>query len=82
MRDSTSRVEEADIAFDRVAAACDKDLPGIIRVTTTGEADLAIRAGEPQDESLARLKIADVPWAIYASKPHIDLHGAPASGAI
>ena len=42
MRDSTSRVEEADIAFDRGAAACDKDLPGIIRVTTTGEADLAI----------------------------------------
>jgi DNA-binding transcriptional LysR family regulator len=43
-----------------------------------GEADIAIRAGEPQDENLVRLKIADVPWAVYASKSYIDRHGAPA----
>lgn len=42
-----------------------------------GEADVAIRAGEPDDESLVKLKIADVAWAVYASKSYIDRHGAP-----
>lgn len=42
-----------------------------------GEADLAIRAGEPKDESLVGRKIADVPWAVYAGKSYIERHGAP-----
>lgn len=42
-----------------------------------GEADLAIRAGEPKDENLVGRKIADVPWAIYASRSYIQRHGAP-----
>jgi len=42
-----------------------------------GEADIAIRAGEPTDETLVGRKIADVPWAIYAAQSYIDRHGAP-----
>jgi DNA-binding transcriptional LysR family regulator len=44
---------------------------------SVGEADLAIRAGEPRDESLVGRKIADVPWAVYASRSYILRHGAP-----
>jgi DNA-binding transcriptional LysR family regulator len=44
---------------------------------STGEADLAIRSGEPRDESLIGRKIADVPWAVYASSSYIQHHGAP-----
>jgi DNA-binding transcriptional LysR family regulator len=44
---------------------------------SAGEADLAIRSGEPRDESLVGRKIAEVPWAIYASKSYIQHHGAP-----
>jgi DNA-binding transcriptional LysR family regulator len=44
---------------------------------SAGEADLAIRSGESKDESLVGRKIADVPWAIYASASYIEHHGAP-----
>jgi DNA-binding transcriptional LysR family regulator len=44
---------------------------------SAGEADLAIRSGESKDESLVGRKIADVPWAIYASESYIRHHGAP-----
>lgn len=44
---------------------------------SAGEADLAIRSGAPRDESLIGRKIADVPWAIYASRSYIQHHGAP-----
>jgi DNA-binding transcriptional LysR family regulator len=44
---------------------------------SAGEADLAIRSGEPRDKSLIRRKIADVPWAIYASRSYIEHHGVP-----
>jgi len=42
-----------------------------------GEADLAIRAGEPTDDGLVGRKIADVPWAVYAARSYIERHGAP-----
>jgi DNA-binding transcriptional LysR family regulator len=45
----------------------------------TGEADLAIRSGESRDESLIGRKIAEVPWAVYASRAYIQHHGAPRS---
>jgi DNA-binding transcriptional LysR family regulator len=48
---------------------------------SVGEADLAIRAGEPRDESLVGRKIADVPWAVYASRSYIQRHGAPECAA-
>jgi DNA-binding transcriptional LysR family regulator len=42
-----------------------------------GEADIAIRAGDPHDETLVGRKIADAPWAVYASRSYIERHGAP-----
>jgi DNA-binding transcriptional LysR family regulator len=40
-----------------------------------GEADVAIRAGVPDDESLVGRKIADVPWALFGSRTYIERHG-------
>ena len=42
-----------------------------------GEADIAIRLGEPQDEALVGRKIAEAPWAVYASRAYVELHGRP-----
>ena len=42
-----------------------------------GEADIAIRGGQPKDEALVGRKIADVPWGIYASRSYVALHGGP-----
>ena len=41
-----------------------------------GEADIAIRATEPTENYLFGRKIADVPWAIYASRDYVDRYGA------
>jgi DNA-binding transcriptional LysR family regulator len=43
-----------------------------------GEAEIAIRLGEPQDEALVGRKIADAPWAVYASRDYIERCGRPA----
>lgn len=40
-----------------------------------GEADVAIRAGSPEDESLIGRKLADVAWALYASSEYVRRHG-------
>jgi DNA-binding transcriptional LysR family regulator len=40
-----------------------------------GEADIAIRFGEPQDDGLIGRKIAAVPWAVYASRSYLERHG-------
>jgi len=42
-----------------------------------GEADLAIRQGAPQDKALIIRRIADVPWAVFASNAYIMRHGRP-----
>lgn len=42
-----------------------------------GEADLAIRLGQPRDETLVGRKVADVPRAIYASRCYVERHGRP-----
>jgi DNA-binding transcriptional LysR family regulator len=42
-----------------------------------GEADVAIRAGEPKDEALVRRKIADASWSIYASHAYLERNGRP-----
>jgi DNA-binding transcriptional LysR family regulator len=41
------------------------------------EADIAIRGGEPRDESLVGRKIAEAPWAVYASRAYVERHGRP-----
>lgn len=40
-----------------------------------GEADIAIRAGEPRDKSLVARKIANSPWGVYASRPYLERYG-------
>jgi DNA-binding transcriptional LysR family regulator len=42
-----------------------------------GQADIAIRGTEPRDEALICRRIADTPWAIYASKAYCLRKGTP-----
>ena len=42
-----------------------------------GEADIAIRLGEPRDEALVGRKIADASWAVYASRAYVERYGRP-----
>jgi DNA-binding transcriptional LysR family regulator len=42
-----------------------------------GEADVAFRSGDTDDELVGR-KIADSVWAVYASRGYIERHGKPA----
>lgn len=42
-----------------------------------GEADVALRSGEPTDPRLVGRRIADSVWAIYASPGYIQQHGRP-----
>ena len=42
-----------------------------------GQADVAIRGGEPGDQSLVGRRIANVPWAIYASRSYVARRGSP-----
>jgi DNA-binding transcriptional LysR family regulator len=44
---------------------------------TKGEADIAIRLGEPRDEALVGRKIADASWAVYASRAYVERYGRP-----
>lgn len=41
-----------------------------------GEADVAFRSGDTDDELIGR-KIADSVWAVYASRDYVGRHGAP-----
>jgi DNA-binding transcriptional LysR family regulator len=41
------------------------------------EAEIAVRARNPGKGALVCRKIADVPWAIYASRAYVDRHGRP-----
>lgn len=42
-----------------------------------GEADVALRSGEPDDENLVGRKIGDSIWAVYASRDYVQRHGRP-----
>jgi DNA-binding transcriptional LysR family regulator len=42
-----------------------------------GEAEVAFRTSAPQDEALIARKIAEVPWAVYASRAYLARRGAP-----
>lgn len=42
-----------------------------------GEAEIAVRARNPGKGALVCRKIADVPWAIYASRAYIERRGRP-----
>ncbi len=42
-----------------------------------GEADIALRSGDTDDDKLVGRKIADSIWAVYASPKYIERHGRP-----
>lgn len=42
-----------------------------------GQAEIAVRAGDPRDPALVGRKIADNPWAVFASRSYIETHGRP-----
>ncbi len=42
-----------------------------------GEADIAFRTSDPRDEALVARKVAEVPWAVFASRSYIERRGAP-----
>jgi DNA-binding transcriptional LysR family regulator len=42
-----------------------------------GEVELAIWQGAPQDRTLIVRRIADVPWAVFASRGYIEARGRP-----
>jgi DNA-binding transcriptional LysR family regulator len=46
---------------------------------TQGEADVALRSGDTDDDELVGRKIGDSIWAVYASRTYIERHGQPAS---
>ena len=46
-----------------------------------GEADIAFRTILPNDGALVARKIAEVPWAVFASQSYIERQGAPKSVA-
>lgn len=48
---------------------------------SSGEADIALRSGDPEDPDLVGRKIADSVWAVYASKSYVQHHGRPQSAA-
>ena len=42
-----------------------------------GDADVALRSGDTDDDDLVGRKIGDSIWAVYASKSYIERHGRP-----
>jgi DNA-binding transcriptional LysR family regulator len=42
-----------------------------------GEADVALRTHEVNDNTLVVRRLADMPWAIYASRSYVERHGQP-----
>ncbi|MBS0343087.1 MAG: LysR family transcriptional regulator [Proteobacteria bacterium] len=44
-----------------------------------GDADVALRSGDPGDDELVGRKIADSVWAVYASRAYVERNGQPAS---
>lgn len=46
---------------------------------TKGDADVALRSGDTDDDVLVGRKVADSLWAVYASADYISRHGRPAT---
>ena len=46
----------------------------------SGEADIAIRTKRPAENALIGRKIADSPWAVYASKSYVARYGSVTNG--
>ncbi len=46
-----------------------------------GEADVALRSGEPSDQNLVGRRDGDSVWAVYAGRSYVQQHGRPQSVA-
>jgi DNA-binding transcriptional LysR family regulator len=44
---------------------------------TKGDADVALRSGDTEDNALVGRKIADSVWAVYGSRKYLERHGQP-----
>ena len=44
---------------------------------TQGDADVALRSGDTEDNALVGRKIADSVWAVYGSRKYVQQHGSP-----
>jgi DNA-binding transcriptional LysR family regulator len=55
----------------------DLELSTLTRDIAAGEADIALRIGEPGDSSLVGRRIATIPFCLYGSQRYIAAHGAP-----
>lgn len=54
------------------------DVTNTVRDLQAGEADIAIRPGDPPDEPmLIRRKLRDDPWAVYCTQAYAAVRGAP-----
>jgi DNA-binding transcriptional LysR family regulator len=66
-------------AFHRLYPRLRVELVMVDRVLdlARGEADIAFRTAVPQDDALVARKIAEVPWAVFASRSYIERRGSP-----
>ena len=53
------------------------ELSTLARDVAAGEADIALRMGEPRDGALVGRRIATIPFCLYVSQRYIAAHGAP-----
>lgn len=44
-----------------------------------GQADVALRAGPPIDDTLIGRKLVDMAWAVYGSRGYVEQYGSPAT---
>lgn len=53
------------------------ELSTLTRDVAAGDADIALRMGEPRDDALVGRRIATIPFCLYVSHRYIDAHGTP-----
>ncbi len=53
------------------------ELSTLTRDVAAGDADIALRMGEPRDEALVGRRIAMIPFSLYGSQRYFAVHGAP-----
>ncbi|SEA94593.1 LysR family transcriptional regulator [Rubrimonas cliftonensis] len=53
------------------------ELSTLTRDVAAGDADVALRMGEPGDDALVGRRIATIPFCLYAARGYLAAHGAP-----
>ncbi|WP_333835156.1 LysR family transcriptional regulator [Rubrimonas sp.] len=59
------------------ALVIDLELSTLTRDVAAGDADIALRMGEPGDGALVGRRIATIPFCLYASRGYVAKYGAP-----